>query len=117
MQNKRFYTRYRINADTRIGTLDGKVYKGELVDLSAEGARVRLYDIPELNQGDIVYLLIKFKTYNFKAKAKAEVRWVKADKFMEMGLKFIEMTIADRQVLSEILTEIAMASLEDIFLR
>jgi c-di-GMP-binding flagellar brake protein YcgR len=115
MQNKRFYTRYRINADTRIGTLDGKVYKGELVDLSAEGARVRLYDIPELNQGDIVYLLIKFKTYNFKAKA--EVRWIKADKVTEIGLKFAEMTIADRQVLSEILTEIAMASLEDSFLR
>jgi len=115
MQNKRFYTRYRINADTRIGTLDGKVYKGELLDHSAEGAKLRLYDIPELNQGDIVYLLIKFKTYNFKAKA--EIRWVKADKFMEIGLKFVEMTIADRQVLSEILTEIAMASLEDSFLR
>jgi c-di-GMP-binding flagellar brake protein YcgR len=115
MENKRFYTRYRIDADTRIGTLDGKIYKGELVDLSAEGARVRLYDIPELNQGDIVYLIIKFKTYNFKAKA--EIRWIKADKFMEIGLKFIEMTIADRQVLSEILTEIAMAILEDSFLR
>jgi c-di-GMP-binding flagellar brake protein YcgR len=115
MQNKRFCTRYRVNADTRIGTLDGKVYKGELVDLSAEGAKVRLYDIPELNQGDIVYLLIKFKTYNFKAKA--EVRWVKVDKFMEIGLKFTEMTIANRQVLSEILSEIAMPSLEDSFLR
>ncbi len=115
MQNKRFYTRYIINADTRIGTLDGKVYKGELVDLSAEGARLRLYDIPELNQGDIVYLLIKFKTYNFKTKA--EVRWIKADKVMEIGLKFVEMTIAYRQVLSEILTEITMASLEDSFLR
>ena len=115
MQNKRFYTRYRINTDTRIGTLDGKVYKGELVDLSAEGARLRLYDIPELNQGDIVYLLIKFKTYNFKTKA--EVRWIKVDKLTEIGLKFKEMTIADRQVLSEILTEIAMASLEDSFLR
>ena len=115
MQNKRFYTRYRIDADTRIGTLDGKVYKGELVDLSTEGARLRLYDIPELNQGDIVYLLIKFKTYNFKTKA--EVRWIKADKVMEIGLKFVEMTIADRQVLSEILTEIAMASFEDSFLR
>jgi c-di-GMP-binding flagellar brake protein YcgR len=115
MENKRFYTRYRIDADTRIGTLDGKIYKGDLVDISAEGARVRLSDIPELNQGDIVYLLIKFKTYNFKAKA--EIRWIKTDKFMEIGLKFIEMTIADRQALSEILTEIAMANLEDSFLR
>jgi c-di-GMP-binding flagellar brake protein YcgR len=115
MQNKRFYTRYRINADTRIGTLDGKIYKGDLVDLSAEGARLRLYDIPELNQGDIVYLLIKFKDVNFKTKA--EVRWIKADKLTEIGLTFKEMTIADRQVLSEILTEIAMASLEDSFLR
>jgi len=115
MQNRRFCTRYRIDADTRIGTLDGKVYKGELVDLSAEGARVRLYDIPELNQGDIVYLLIKFKTYNFKAKA--EIRWIKADKLIEMGLKFTQMTIENRQVLSEILTEVAMASLENTLLR
>jgi c-di-GMP-binding flagellar brake protein YcgR len=115
VQNRRFYTRYRINADTRIGTIDGKVYKGELVDLSAEGARVRLYDIPELNQGDEVYLLIKFKYVNFKTKA--EIRWIKADKLMEMGLKFTEMTIANRQVLSQILTEIAMASLEESFLR
>jgi c-di-GMP-binding flagellar brake protein YcgR len=115
MQNKRFCTRYRIDADTRIGTLDGKVYKGELVDLSAEGARVRLYDIPELSQGDIVYLLIKFKACNFKAKA--EIRWIKADELIEMGLKFTEMTTENRQVLSEILREIAMASLEDSFLR
>jgi len=115
MQNKRFYTRYRIDADTRIGTLDGKVYKGELVDLSSEGARVTLYDIPELNQGDIVYLLIKFKAHNFKAKA--EIRWIKADKLIEMGLKFTEMTIENRQVLSEIISEIAMASLEDTLLR
>ena len=98
-----------------LGTLDGKVYKGELVDLSAEGARVRLYDIPELNQGDIVYLLIKFKTYNFKAKA--EIRWIKADKLIEMGLKFTQMTIENRQVLSEILTEVAMASLENTLLK
>jgi hypothetical protein len=115
MQNRRFCTRYRIDADTRIGTLDGKVYKGDLVDLSSEGARVTLYDTPELNQGDIVYLLIKFKAHNFKAKA--EIRWIKADKFMEMGLKFTEITIENRKVLSEILTEIAMASLEDSFLR
>jgi c-di-GMP-binding flagellar brake protein YcgR len=115
MQNRRFCTRYRIDADTRIGTLDGKVYKGELVDLSAEGARVRLYDIPELNQGDIVYLLIKFKACNFKAKA--EIRWIKADKLIEMGLKFTEMAIENRQVLSEIISEIAMASLEDTLLR
>ena len=115
MQNRRFYSRYRISADARVGTLDGKVYKGELVDLSAEGARVRLYDIPELSQGDIVYLLIKFKACNFKAKA--EIRWIKADKLIEMGLKFTEMAIENRQVLSEIISEIAMASLEDTLLR
>jgi len=115
MQNRRFYTRYRVNADVRIGTTSGKVYKAELVDLSAEGGRIRLYDIPDLNQGDGVYLLIKFKQFNFKAKA--EVRWIKKDKFVDVGLKFKEMTMADRQVLSEILSEIALANLEDSFLR
>ncbi len=59
MQNKRFYTRYRVDADVRIGTKSGVTYKAELVDLSTEGAKVRLYDVPDLHQGEEVYLRIR----------------------------------------------------------
>lgn len=112
-QEKRYYTRYSLRCDCILAYESGVKFYAEILDISAEGAKLRIDTEVFINPGDIVYLNIKSK---YKIKIRAQVRWVKRDKFTEVGLKFIEMSMQDRESLSQLISEIALANLSDIYL-
>lgn len=115
VNDKRFYTRYSIRCDCIIATESGRKYEAEVLDISAEGAKIRSDEGIHLKIGDIIYLNIKCK---FKIKVKAEIRWIKSeDRYKLFGVRFIDMTIQDRDSLSRLLSEMALANLDDSFLR
>ncbi len=111
---KRYYTRYSVNADCIVGFETGYVFEAEIKDLSAEGAKIRTLHEVSLKVGDIIYLNIKGK---YKLKLKAEIRWInKVDIYTYMGLKFIDVNIEEKQTLSQLLSELALSDLSDIYL-
>ena len=112
-QERRYYTRYSLRCDCILAYESGIKFNAEILDISAEGAKIRIDTEIFINPGDIVYLSIKCK---YKIKIKAQVRWVKKDKFTEVGLKFIEMSMQDRESLSQLISEIAMANISEIYL-
>ncbi|OAQ20777.1 hypothetical protein TDIS_1066 [Thermosulfurimonas dismutans] len=88
--------------------------KVELLDLSAAGARVRgnLYRIKE---GDEIYLSIAFKP---PIKAKGIIRWCKkTEEGLEAGIEFTYMDFKTQQHLQAFLSQIALASMSDAYLR
>jgi len=112
---KRYYTRYPIVCDAIAALETGISFHCEIRDLSAEGARLRIYSKPLIKEGDILYLNIKCK---YRIKVKAQVRWVKEfDRFIEFGVKFIEIPIQDRESLSELISEFALSILSDSYLK
>jgi len=112
---KRYYTRYPIICDAIAAFETGINLQCEIRDLSAEGARLRTYSKPYIKEGDILYLNIKSK---YRIKVKAQVRWVKEfDRFIEFGVKFIEIPIQDRESLSQLISEFALSTLSDSYLK
>ncbi len=110
---KRWYNRYKVTAS---GALANGTYmcKVELLDLSAGGARVR-GDLYRVKEGDEIYLSIAF---NPPIKVKGEVRWCKkTDKGMEVGIKFTQMDFKTRQHLQTLISQIALAGLDDSYTR
>jgi len=113
--DKRYYTRYKIRLEGRVATEKGGTFPVEIVDISAEGARLKTDSQVNLNKGDIINLVIKWKS---SIKAKAEIRWVKSEKFhTEFGIMFIEMNMANREALSSLISEFALTSLSDLYTR
>ncbi|QER42034.1 PilZ domain-containing protein [Thermodesulfobacterium sp. TA1] len=114
-RDKRYYTRYKIKLEGKIGTERGQVFPVEILDLSIEGARLKTdRDIP-IEEGDIINLVIKWKS---TIKCKAEVRWIKRERFnTDFGIKFIEISMKDRETLSSLISEHALTNLLDTYLR
>lgn len=112
--DKRYYTRYPFKAECIVGFEQGVTFPAEILDLSAEGAKLQTFQEIELKIGDKIYLIIKTK---YRAKLKAEVRWVsKKNNEVTFGIKFIDMTIKEIEVLSKLISEVALAGLSDIYL-
>lgn len=115
IKDKRYYTRYRIRLEGKVATEKGSAFPIDVLDLSIEGARLKTDKEVWLTEGDIVYLVIKWKV---PIKAKAEVRWIKQEKFnTEFGVRFFEMSIKDRETLSSLISEYALSSLLDTYFR
>lgn len=115
IKDKRYYTRYRIRLEGKVATEKGMVFPVEVIDISIEGARLKTDKEVWLNEGDIIYLAIKWKA---SIKAKAEIRWIKQEKFnTEFGVRFLEMSIKDRETLSSLISEYALSSLLDTYFR
>ncbi len=115
LQDKRYYSRYKVRLEGKVALEKGFTFPVEILDISAEGARLKTDNQVPINEGDIINLVIKWKG---PIKTKAEIRWIKCKKpFLEFGVKFIEMNIADREALSSLLSEIALTSLLDHYTR
>lgn len=113
--DKRYYTRYRTSLEGRVATERGVTFPVEIVDISAEGARLRTDSQIFLIEGDYISLVIKWKS---SIKAKAEVRWIRNEKsHTEFGIRFTEMDMANREALSSLISEIALSELSDIYTR
>jgi len=113
--DKRYYTRYKTYLEGRVATDKGYIFPVGVLDISAEGARLRTDSQLPLKEGDIVSIVIKWKS---PIKAKAEVRWIKNEEFhVEFGIRFTEMDMANREVLSSLISEFALSSLSDMYTR
>ena len=114
-KDKRYYTRYRTCLKGRVATEKGHTFPVEVLDISAEGAKLKTDSRFPLEKGDIINIVIKWKA---SIKAKAEIRWIKNEKLhTEFGVKFIEMDIANREALSSLVSEFALSSLSDLYTR
>ncbi len=111
---KRYYTRHHLRCECVIAFESGIKTQGEILDISAEGARLRIDTVFFIDSGNILYLNIKCK---YKIKLKAQVRWVKQNKFTEFGVKFIEMSMQDKESLSQLISEMALSNISDIYLK
>jgi len=113
--DKRYYTRYKVSLKGRVATEKGFSFPVEVLDVSTEGARLRTDSKISLVEDESVNIVIKWKV---SIKAKAEVRWIKKDKFFtEFGVRFTEMDMANREVLSSLVSEFALTSLSDLYTR
>lgn len=115
MIEKRYYTRYPIVCDAIVAFESGINLPAEIRDISIEGARLRIYGTPYIKEGDLIYFNIKCK---YKIKLKAQVRWVKnLEKWIEFGVKFVEVSIQDQETLTKLISEYALSSLSDIYFK
>ncbi len=114
-RDKRYYTRYQVRLDGLVAHQDGFNFPVEILDISAEGARLKSETYIPIKKGDIIHLLIKWET---KIKVKGEVRWVKEDKFsIEFGVQFKDIDMQTREALSGLISEHALTSLLDTYTR
>jgi len=113
--DRRYYTRYKTSLKGKKKKKKGFSFSVEVLDISAEGARLRTDSKISLVENEIVNIVIKWKV---SIKAKAEVRWIKNDKFfIFFGIRFTEMDIANREALSSLVSEYALSSLSDLYTR
>ena len=114
-RDKRYYTRYRTKLEGKVALEKGFAFPVEVLDISAEGAKLRTDSQIPLFQGDIIDIVIKWKS---SIKAKGEIRWVKEDRpYIEFGIIFIEMDMANREALSSLISEFALSALSDLYTR
>ncbi len=115
LKDKRYYSRYNVKLQGKVASEKGFTFPVDILDISAEGARLKTDNLVPINIGDIINLVIKWKG---PIKTRAEVRWIKSKRpFLEFGVKFIEMNMSDREALSSLLSEIALTSLLDHYTR
>ena len=113
--DKRYYTRYRTKLEGKVALEKGFTFPVEILDISAEGARLRTDSQVPLFQGDIINIVIKWKS---SIKAKGEIKWVKEERpYIEFGIRFIEMDMANREALSSLISEYALSALSDLYTR
>lgn len=112
-REKRFYTRYPLNCECIVAFESGLKFEADIIDISAEGAQLRVDRPVFVKLGDILFINIKCK---YKIKVKAEVRWLRQDKFTHFGVKFIELSMQDRETLSKLISEMALSTLSDAYL-
>jgi hypothetical protein len=113
--DKRYYSRYVVSLEGRVATEKGVTFPVEIIDISGEGVRIRTDSQVLLNKGDIINVLIKWKS---SIKGKAEIRWIKNEKsHTELGVMFIEMDMPNREALASLISEIALSNLNKIYPR
>ncbi len=111
--DKRYYTRYTIKLKGKVAHEKGFTFAVEIEDLSIEGARLRTYDYVPIERGEYIYLVIKWES---SIKVKGEIRWIKKGKpFIEFGVKFVEMSMEDRETLSSLISQYALTNLTDVY--
>ena len=110
---KRWYNRYSVTAPGVVA--EGRIIKKvELLDLSAQGARI-VGDLERIKEGDEILLCISFKP---PIKVKGQVRWRrKTGKGVEAGIQFTEVDFKTRQHLQVLLSQVALSKLPDSYLR
>ncbi|MCX8041082.1 MAG: PilZ domain-containing protein [Thermodesulfobacteriaceae bacterium] len=114
-EDKRFYSRYKINLESRASLPLGINFNLEVLDISVEGAKLRADRDLSIQKGDIVFLLIKAPK---KLKVKGEVRWTRKEgRGVEFGVKFVEVDMAIRETLASIISEYALSSLSDEYFK
>ena len=110
--DKRYYNRYRVSLEGRVATEKGVIFPVEIIDISGEGLRIKTDSQVFLNKGDIVNVLIKWKS---SIKGKAEIRWIRNEKsYTEFGVMFIEIDMPNREALASLISEIALSTLNKI---
>jgi len=113
MNDKRYYKRYKVFLEGKAEACGGVLFSVEVLDISIEGARLRTSSQIPLKEGEVVNMIIKWKT---PVKAKAEVRWVKNnDFFTELGVEFKEMDMTSRKTLSFLISNLALSSPSDVY--
>lgn len=113
--DKRFYSRYPVVIEAIGAHEKGFTVKGELLDLSIEGAKLRIDGVYPLKEGDYLYLAIKG---DIKLKIKCRIMWLKIEMGKTiMGLKFENLDLKASQSLSSLLSDLALSSLSDRYLR
>jgi len=111
--DKRYYTRYKAFLEGRVEARIGVLLPIEVLDVSIEGARLKTSSRIPLKEGEVVNMVIKWKT---PIKAKAEVKWVKDnDFFMELGVKFKEMDTTSKKALLFLISDLALPSPSDVY--
>jgi|GEM_PF-798781 len=110
---KRFHTRYPLNCECIVAFESGLNFYADILDISLEGAQLRVDRPIPLKLGDILYINIKC---TYKIKVKAQVRWLSQEKYTYCGVKFIELSMKDRESLSKLISEMALSTLSDAYL-
>jgi len=111
INDKRYYSRYKVLLPGRVGDAKGIVVDVEIIDISIGGARVRIDQIIPISVGDVIYLLIKWKR---SIKVKGVIKWInKKNNFLEFGIQFVGVPMDAVQDLSDLISEFALSKLTD----
>lgn len=109
VNEKRKLNRLKISGEVLI-LIEGSpiVTKGELVDISVEGVRIKIPLSPNvkiLNEGSQIQVVIKLEV---PIKTKAEIKWLKEKdrKSLELGALFTNMPMREQEALKSILSKI-----------
>ncbi len=114
MQDKRYYTRYKVKFDAIGANELGIKFHLEVLDISAEGARFKAYQSLNLHKGERLQFVIKGKV---KLKVKGEIRWIKENAYeTEFGVQFVDMDMATREAISSLISDYALSTLLDSYL-
>ena len=115
INDKRYYSRYKVLLPGRVGDVKGIVVDVEIIDISIGGARVRIDQIIPISVGDVIYLLIKWKR---SIKVKGVIKWInKKNNFLELGIQFVGVPMDAVQDLSDLISEFALSKLTDEYAR
>ncbi len=113
--DRRIYTRYEINVEAKAGLTSGMILSAEALDISAEGVRLRFDGTPQFEIDDELYIVIKGEK---TLKIKGKIKWIKQEKNnTEIGVKFEHLDMETSQLLSKILSDMALSYLEDKYLK
>jgi hypothetical protein len=113
--DKRLYTRYDVFLEGIVAHEKGFNFKVELLDISVEGAKLKIPGIYPIKEGDELILVVK-GSHSFKMKG--TIKWIRVSKNdMEVGLQFHPLDMETSQALSEFLSSLALSSLSNIYLR
>lgn len=112
VEDRRFYHRYPLEVEIVGVNESGFTVKGELQDISIEGAKLKFYGKYPFNVGDLLTLVTKGK---INLKLKGKIVWKsEAGGLTFIGIRFEKLDFETNQKLSQILSEFALSMLTDI---
>lgn len=113
--DKRLYTRYDVFLEGIVAHERGFNFKVELLDISVEGAKLKMLGTYPIKEGDQLNLVVK-GSHSFKMKG--TIKWIRTSKNdMEVGIQFHPLDWKSSQALSEFLSSLALLSLSNIYFR
>lgn len=113
--DRRVYTRYEINVEAKAGLTSGMILPASVIDISAEGIKLRFDSLPPLRIDDELYIVIQGEK---PLKIKGKIKWIKKEKNnTEIGVRFDHLDIETSQLLSKILSDMALCDFEDKYLK
>lgn len=109
------YTRYQVFLEGIVAHEKGFNFRVELVDISLEGAKLKILNTFPLKEGDNLNLVIKDKN---PLKIKGTIKWIRyIGNNMEIGLKFDSLDKATSHFFADFLFSLALSSLSDTYLK